>query len=168
MVVQSLMGRRVEAILPSENDKKRWMDLANKAGIPLSKYIYEMVEKAQEDKQEASPEIARELQALREENKVLREDNRLKSIIVKKLENENYKLRFKDFTNTNYEGKVGNHTELTSLLKQGRPMSSEDILIALGVDHHDIAAIKALYSQLENLREYGIVEETARGWKWIE
>lgn len=168
MVVQSLMGRRVEAILPSEKDKKRWMDLANKAGIPLSKYIYEMVEKAQEDKQETSPEIARELQSLREVNKVLREDNRLKTMIVEKLENENYKLRFKDFTNTNFEGTRSYHEELTSLLKQGRPMSSENILIALGVDHQDIAVTKALYSQLETLHEYGLVEETARGWKWIE
>lgn len=168
MVVQSLKGRRVEAILPSEKDKERWMNLASKAGIPLSKYIYEMVEKAQEDKQEISPEITRELQALREENRVLREDNRLKSMIVEKLENENYKLRFKEFTTTDFEGTRSHHEELTSLLKQGRPMSSENILTALGVDHQDIAVIKALYSQLETLREYGLVEETARGWRWIE
>lgn len=167
MVVQSLKGRRVEAILPSEKDKERWMGLADKAGIPLSKYIYEMVENAQDDKKEVSPDIAGELQALREENKVLREDNRLKSMIIEKLENENYKLRFKEFTNTSFEGTRSHHEELTSLLKQGRPMSSENILAALGVDHQDVVVIKALYSQLETLREYGLAEETARGWRWV-
>jgi hypothetical protein len=38
----------------------------------------------------------------------------------------------------------------------------------LGIDPGETEAVKLINNQLESLRRFGLVEETANGWWWIK
>ena len=64
-------SRYVWLYLPSQNDKARWSELAEKAKVPLSKFIIEIVENALAEESDLKPrgEMVKELSRLKEENK---------------------------------------------------------------------------------------------------
>jgi hypothetical protein len=75
-VVKPDKSRYVWLYLPSQSDKTRWSELAEKARMPLSKFIIEIVENALAEESDLKPrgEIVRELSLLKEENKRLNDD----------------------------------------------------------------------------------------------
>lgn len=56
--------------LPSAEDKKCWDDLASEAGVPLSKFVIEIVENALAEESDMKPraEIVKELGSLKANN----------------------------------------------------------------------------------------------------
>jgi hypothetical protein len=83
-------SRYVWLYLPSQADKARWTELAGKAKVPLSKFIIDIVENALSEESDLKPrgEIVKELSRIKEENKKLANDLRLKNIVLEKYENE--------------------------------------------------------------------------------
>ena len=83
-------SRYVYLYLPSAEEKARWGDLAKKAGVPLTKFVIEIVENALADDAEFKPrgELTKEISALRKEVKDLRDELKLKNIVLDKYETE--------------------------------------------------------------------------------
>jgi hypothetical protein len=76
--------------LPSAEEKALWQELAQKAGMPLTKLIIEIVDNALADDAELKPreEISKEISALRKEVKELKDELKLKTIVLDKYEAE--------------------------------------------------------------------------------
>ena len=66
-------SRYVYLYLPSAEEKARWDDLAKKAGMPLTKFVIEIVQNALADDEEFKPrgELTTEIAALKKELRTL-------------------------------------------------------------------------------------------------
>jgi hypothetical protein len=65
------------------------------------------------------------------------------------------------------EGTRRHDQELIKILKRGKTLEGYLILKELGIDPGETEAVKLVDNQLESLRRFGLVEETAGGWRWI-
>ena len=81
-------------------------------------------------------------------------------------ETELFKLRNQTFSqvDAHHTGKEY-ETRLVSMLQEGKTLSSYKILQELGVDPNDSDAVRLISNQLEELRRFGLVKETANGWR---
>jgi hypothetical protein len=169
MTLAKYNGLRREIYFPSVNDRERWEALAEAAGVPFSKWIYDVVELHLNSGQ-ASPraQAVKENAELKKELEALQNELRMKSILLERYETELYKLRHSDFAETNRLGMRAHNPALMDLLKKGRPLEGHAILKALGIDPKDAAAVKLIRNELEDLRYFGLIEETANRWRWIK
>jgi len=167
-VVKPDKSRYVYLYLPSAEDKKRWEKLASEAKVPLSKFVIEIVENALMEESEFKPraEMVKELGSLRDEVRKLRDDLKLKNIVIDKYESELKRYRSATFLEGVFEGARGYNQELVELLKRKTVLDSYRILEELGIDPREADLVKAVSSQLDNLEGYGLVESTPRGWRW--
>jgi len=169
-VVKPDKSRYVYLYLPSAEDKKRWDDLASEAGVPLSKFVISIVEESLAEESEIKPraELVKELGNLRDEIKSLREELKLKTIVIDKYESELKRYRSAVFLEEEFEGSREYSKELIAILKRGKVVDNYRILEELGIDPRDSDLIKAVSAQLENLESYGLISSTQRGWRWKE
>jgi hypothetical protein len=79
-------SRYVWLYLPSQSDKARWSGLAERAKVPLSRFIIEIVENALAEESDLKPrgEIVKDLSKLKEETKRMADELRLKNIVLEK------------------------------------------------------------------------------------
>jgi hypothetical protein len=56
---------------------------------------------------------------------------------------------------------------LITVLREGRVVSSQEILSRLGISISEREAVTAIGKQLENLEKYGLVRSSPKGWKWV-
>jgi hypothetical protein len=170
MVAPGLKARYVDVYLPSKDVKQQWEEDAEKAGIPLSKFVFEAVEAFRVSKKETPrSNFIKELAEAKEELQKLRSELKMKNLLLEKLEGEVYKTRYDSFKEVKLDEGTRRHDEdLIKALKRGKPLDGYTILNELGVDPRDTEAVKLVNNQLESLRRFGLVEETAEGWKWIK
>ncbi|HWQ20954.1 MAG TPA: hypothetical protein VN455_14330, partial [Methanotrichaceae archaeon] len=135
MTLAKYNGLRREIYFPSEKDRERWEALAKDAGIPFSKWIYDMVELHLNSGQ-ASPraQAIKEVAELKKLLEDLRNELRMKSVLLERCETELYKLRHSEFADINSPGLRAHNSSLLDLLKRGRPLEGHAILKALGID----------------------------------
>jgi flagellar motility protein MotE (MotC chaperone) len=170
MVAPGLKARYVDVYLPSEAAKREWEEDAEKVGLPLSKFVFEAVEafRAAKDQKPRS-DLIRELAEVKEESQKLRNELKLKNMLLEKLEGEVYKARYDSFKEVELgEGSRRHDEELIKILKHGKATEGYAILEKLGIDPRDSEAVKLVNNQLESLRRFGLVEENASGWRWIK
>lgn len=162
-------SRYVYLYLPTAEDKQRWQSLADEAGIPLSKFIIQVVEEALVDESDFKPrgELAKEIGKLRSENKELRDDLNQKKIVLEKYENELKRYRSEAFLENKYEGVRKYNKDIMAILKRGAVIDSYALLEELGIDPKETDLVKAVSKQLEDLESYGMISSTQRGWRWI-
>ena len=162
-------SRYVYLYLPTVEDKQRWQSLADEAGIPLSKFIIQVVENALVEESDFKPrgELVKEIGKLRSENKDLRDDLNQKKIVLEKYENELKRYRSEAFLEDSYEGVRKYNKEIMTILKRGAVIDSYTLLEQLGVDPNETDLVKAVSKQLEDLESYGLISSTQRGWRWI-
>ena len=170
MVAPGLKNRYIDVYLPSEAVKKQWEEDAKKAGLPLSKFVFEAVEAFRSAKDEKPrSDFIKELAEIKEEAQKLRADLKLKNLLLEKLEGEVYKARYDGFKEVELgEGSRRHDEELIKILKHGKTIEGYAILKELGIDPRDTEAVKLVNNQLESLRRFGLVEEDANGWRWIK
>jgi hypothetical protein len=163
--------RYVYSYVPTIEHKEKWEKLAKKSKTSLSKFIFEHVENSlhQEEDEDYQPrsELLDNLRKIMKENDELREDLRMKKLVIEKLENELQRYRSEEFINSSYSGIRKYNTELIELLKRRGSITSEELLSALGISPTDGDNIKAISAQLDNLQSYGLVAPTPRGWRWL-
>ena len=161
-------SRYVYLYLPSQVDKARWETLAEDAKTPLSKFIIEIVENALSEDAVLKPrgELMKEISSITQENKELRDELRLKNVVIDRYEDELKRYRSAAFLDRDFEGARKHQKELVDLLKKGGTFDSYRILEALGIKPTDTDLVKAVSSQLEDLEAYGMIEATSKGWKW--
>ena len=169
MVATKFKNRHCDIYLPSEKDLVRWEELAEKAGISLSKFVYETVE-LHLDSEQAKPrsDMTKELSQFREEIRKLREEVKLKSLMLEKKETEIFRLRNESFVQPNYQGPRQFNQDIVDILRKGGSWKGEDILAASNIDPRDSEAIRIISKQLKMLQDFGLVEEGPRGWRWVK
>jgi len=162
-------SRYVYLYLPSAEDKARWESLAQEAGVPLSKFIIEMVESTFSEQSDFKPrgELIKEIGRLKSENKELRDDLNQKKIVLEKYENELKRYRSQAFVEDRFEGARKYNQELITILRRGVTIDSYKLLDELDIDPKDTDLVKAVSVQLEDLERYGLVSSTQRGWRWV-
>ena len=162
-------SRYVYLYLPSAEDKARWDSLAKEAGVPLSKFVIEVVESALAENSDFKPrgELVKEIGKLRGENKELRDDLKQKKIVIEKYENELKRYRSEAFLDDRFKGVRKYSTQIINILKRGATVDSYKLLEELGIDPKDSDLMSAVSKQLEELEAYGLVTNTSRGWRWV-
>ncbi len=170
MVAPGLKARYVDVYLPSQDVKQQWAEEASKSGIPLSKYVFEAVEAFRASKKETPrSDFIKELAEAKEELQKLHNALKLKNLLLEKLQSEIYRARYDSFKEIQMDEGTRRHDEdLIRALRRGKPLDGYAILNELGVDPRDTEAVKLVNNQLESLRRFGLVEETANGWRWIK
>ena len=170
MVAPGLKARDVDVYLPSEEAKREWEDEAKSLGLPLSKFVFEAVEAYRASKKEPPrSEMVRELAQAKEEAQKLRNDLKMKTLLLEKLQAEVYKVRYEDFKNVEIEEGTRRHDqELIKILRRGKPLEGYAILSELGIDPRETESVKLVNNQLESLQRFGLVQETAQGWRWVK
>jgi hypothetical protein len=162
-------SRYAYVYLPTAEDKQRWQSLADEAGIPLSKFIIQVVEDALAEESDFKPrgELVKEVGKLKSENKELRDDLNQKKIVLEKYENELKRYRSEAFLEDKYQGVRKYNNEIMTILKRGAVIDSYALLEELGIDPKETDLVKAVSQQLEDLESYGLISSTQRGWRWI-
>ena len=170
MVAPTLKARYVDVYLPSEAAKRQWAEEAKKAGIPLSRFVFEAVEAFRVAREEMPKyDLIKELAEVKEEAQKLRSELKLKNMLLEKLEGEVYKARYDSFKEIEIgEGTRRHDEELIKILKRGKAVEGYAILKELGIDPRDTEAVKLVNNQLESLRRFGLVEEKSSSWRWIK
>ncbi len=162
-------SRYVYLYLPSAEDKARWESLARKAGVPLSRFVIEVVENAIAEESDFKPrkELMKELGRLRAENKELRDDLKQKKIVIERYENELRRYRSEAFLDSGFEGVRRYNKEIIRILQRSGTVDSYRLLEELNIDPTDSDLVNSVSRQLEDLEAYGLVARTAHGWRWV-
>ena len=170
MVAPGLKARYVDVYLPSEAAKHEWEEEANKAGLPMSKFIFEAVEAFRAAKDETPRhEMVRELAEAKEEVQKLRSELKMKTMLLEKLDADLYRARYGSFQEVQLADGTRRHDqELIKILQRGKALEGYVILKELGINPGETEAVKLVNNQLESLQRFGLVEETAQGWRWIK
>ena len=154
---------------PSKELIEEWRAASIDMGTSLNNYIIEMVEKSRRsENSDSRPDLSKELSDLKEENTRLRNELRLKELILQKYESELYVLRHEAFSDQDQQGQREYDERLVVALRRGRTMGDGEIYSELGIDPRDAEAVKLVSNQLKGLLRYGLIEETSRGWRWIK
>jgi hypothetical protein len=170
MVTLGLKARYVDVYLPSEAAKRQWEEDAKKVSLPLSKFVFEVIEafRAANDGKPRS-DLIKELAEIKEDAQKLRGELKLKNMLLEKLEGKVYKARYDSFKEVELgEGSRHHDEELIKILKNGKAIEGYAILEKLGINPRDSEAVKLVNNQLESLRHFGLVEETANGLRWVK
>jgi hypothetical protein len=170
MVVPGLKARYIDVYLPSEKAKHEWEDEAKNSGLTLSKFVFAAVEafRAARDETPRS-EFVKELAEAKEETQKLRNELKMKTMLLEKLEADLYKARYASFQEVEMgEGSRRHDQELVNILRRGKALDGYSILKELAIDPSETETVKLVNNQLESLRRFGLVEETSRGWRWIK
>lgn len=162
-------SRYVHVYMPSDADKARWAALAEKAKTPLSKWVIEIVESTLAENEEFQPrrEMVKELDNLKREIKVLRDDLKQKEIVLERYEAELRRYRAQPFLEVDYKGVRPYSEELVKILKARRRVDNYKLLEELGIDPRESDLVKSVSSQLEELEGYKLVKTDGRIWTWI-
>ena len=170
MVAPGLKTRYIDVYLPTEAAKHEWEVEAKKAGLPLSKFVFGAVEAFRAAKDETPRyEMVKELAEAKEESQKLRSELKMKTLLLEKLEADVYKARYANFQEVEMaEGTRRHDQELIKILQRGKVLEGYAILKELGVDPGETEAVKLVNNQLESLQRFGLVKETAQGWRWIK
>ncbi len=107
------------------------------------------------------------MEALKTENKALRDDLRQKEIVLQRYEAELRRYRSQPFQADQFEGVRNYSKELVDILKAHRHVGSYQILELLGIGPGEAEAIKAVSRQLEELEKFNLIKADGKGWQWI-
>jgi len=168
---ETIRQRTVWVYVPTEEHRKKWEKLADKAGLSLSRWMLNVVEEhvrgAEDATFGAKADLWKENVELREANKRLAAERKMAQALVEKLEDEVRRYRAELFLNGPDARRVKQYEkDLIDLLRSGGVWGSQELLDKLRVRATDTQGVRAIHLQLENLQAYGLVEATPRGWRW--
>jgi hypothetical protein len=110
--------------------------------------------------------LMNEISSATQENKELRDELRLKNVVIDRYEDELKRYRSAAFLDRNFKGARRHKKELVYLFKKGGTFNSYRILEALGIKPTETDLVKAVSRQLEDLGAYGMIEATSEGREW--
>ncbi|MDD1736803.1 MAG: hypothetical protein LUQ21_05040 [Methanothrix sp.] len=168
MARKEFRGRTATVYLPAGEILTAWQKEAAQGGATISEYIFEMVEKARRPAEEAArPDLVRENSDLKTLNRKLEQEVNLLKANLEIMQTEVYKQRFAGFEQVDAPGMHSYDRALVDMLKRGKILDSQEILGSLGIDHRDSQAVKLVSNQLEELKRFGLIRESPRGWRWL-
>ena len=107
------------------------------------------------------------MEALKTENKALRDDLRQKEIVLERYEAELRRYRAEPFQVDQFKGVRSYSKELVDILKARGYVGSYQILELLGIGPGEAETIKAVSKQLEELEKFNLIKADGKGWQWI-
>jgi hypothetical protein len=169
---KQLTDRSIYVYPPTVEMAQEWKSLADKANVSISKFVLEHVEnslKQEEDRKgyASSANLLKQLNEKDEQIAKLTQDNRLLKMLADNLDRGLKHYRAQPFLDDKFEGVRKYDKELVELLKTDKTIDSDRLLKQLGINPKDTDLVKAINKQLHALNAYGLVEPTARGWRWI-
>ena len=165
--LEKYRGRRWEIYFPSEEFLEKWKERAKAARMPLSKWIFEIVEAHMDEDTITSQELAMDQEILRDQNRNLRRELDNANAELERQRTETFKLKNEVLLQPVPQGVVQLNQRLVNILKSGGTWSSHALLKELDVNASNIEAIQIVTHQLQMLQDFELVSESARGWKWI-
>jgi len=167
---ESISDRRVDVYLGTIERKERWTELATEEGESLSKFVQQCVEYAIE---RGGPDFAelgersKEIQELTEEVNELRKEVEQKDIVIDKLQTDLQRHRLEPFTEDDFEGVREYDRELIGILQGADRITGDELVQRLDIDPSETELMQAIDSQLQQLEDYGLIDSTAKGWRWV-
>lgn len=169
---ETIKRRVVYVYLPSVDQKERWEEHAGKQRVSISKFVAEHVENSLRQEEDSSyksrGELLKAVKESREQLDRVTRDKRVLEIAIERLEEELRRYRAQPFLEENFVGVRRYQRELISILREGRFVSSNEILSRLGIRLSEKEAVKAVDKQLGNLEGYGLVRSSPKGWRWVK
>ncbi len=167
----TITQRTILVYLPTIEMKEKWQKLAKQSGLSISRFIIEHVENSLSQENEAEvygsrADLIKRIKELEEERKELEEKYELLSRAYERLEEENKRYRVKPFLEE-YIGFREYERKLIRIFKKKKKVMKGDIFELLGINpmkETDIA--KGITKQIENLENYGLIEDRGRWWIW--
>lgn len=153
----------------SRAQKEQWQALADKVKTKLSPWCKSIIEErvAEEGGDVPRRKILKELESVKAENKILRDELRQKEIVLERYEGELRRYRSQPFQEEDFKGMRRYSKELVEILKSRGSVDSYRLLEALGIDPRESDLVKSVSRQLEELEGYGMIKAEGRAWKWI-
>lgn len=168
---ETIKQRAIYVYLPSEEMTTRWKERADKEGNSISKFVIEKVENSimQEEDPDFKPrgELIKKMRELEKEVEKLSSDIKIKNIVIDKYEDELKRYRKKDFSDDFFEGERINQKNLIDLFKKKVTIKEEELLGLMKIDPKDPDSMKVLTTQIRSLEEYGLIESSRKGWRWL-
>jgi len=169
---ETIKRRLVYVYLPSVDQKERWEEHAGKQRVSISKFVAEHVENSLRQEEDSSyksrGELWKAVKELREQLDKTTREKRVLEIAIERLEEELRRYRAQPFLEENFVGIRRYQRELITILREGRFVSSNEILSRLGIRPSEKEAVKAVNKQLENLEGYDLVRSSPKGWRWVK
>jgi hypothetical protein len=167
----TIKDRAIYVYLPTEVLTQDWKNKAEKAGISISKFVFDRVEDSIKKEEGEGGYLSRldlvtRLKNQSEELRRINEDNRMLKKLVENQELELKRFRSKPFIEEKFEGTRSFDKELVDLLKSGKSFSDDDILYALNINPTETGIVKAVAAQLEILQSYDLIVFLGGHWKW--
>jgi hypothetical protein len=167
MPSEKYRDRTIQVIFSSSEECRSWLGDAQKAGMPFTKYILEMARRGRAGEASRPADQSGELTRLREENARLATSEGELRKLYEKAEGELFKLRHASYAMPPNGLQEPAEKLIIVLQASPRSLSNQELLKALGIDARDIEAMKILLGQLQALRDFGLLQETPMGWKWV-
>jgi len=154
---------------PIVQHKERWQKTAAKARTSLSKFIIAAVDGLIDENEEFAPrrEMVHELEGLRKENKVLRDEVQHKGKVIEMQEAELRRYRAAPWIEDDFIGARRLSGQISDILKAREVVDGARLIEELGIDPREDDLIKAVNRQLETLAGYGIIKQEGKSWRWI-
>jgi hypothetical protein len=164
-VRQTLSDSNKEGLqLPAE-----WYEEANEASLDIVDWLNEMVLKAKHPVSDNYAKLSQDADTLQAEILKLQESISTKDLLLEKQKTELLKLKQARFLEDGKrEGRYEFDYQMIKLLSFGGVWNTDRLCEALHIDIRDPGAMKIVNRQLQELRWFGVVEETARGWRWTK
>jgi hypothetical protein len=167
-VVKPDRSRYIWVYCKSKAQKEQWQALADKAKTPLSTWCISIIEErlAEDDGGQPRRKLITEMEALKAEVKVMRDDLRQKEVVLQRYEAELRRHRAEPFQADQFQGIRPYSRELVDILKARGHVGSYQILELLGIGPGESEAIKAVSRQLEELEKFNLIKADGKGWQW--
>jgi hypothetical protein len=157
--------RYVYLYCSSPEQKKKFQELADKAGTPLSKFLLNVIEEAISQQARPRVKLSQNTKAMEEELARLREEGKTNELLLRRYEAENRRLREAAKFTDDFEGERRLDLELIAML-HGGPAHDYRLLEILGIDPSDTIQVAAVQKQLQVLEKHGLIGKGPRGWQW--
>ena len=169
--METIKQRAIYVYLPTTHMIKKWKEKAEKQQTSISKFVIEHVENSlrQEEDEEtytSRVELLQEIKKLKEENKEQRKRNKIMDTVIERLEQELKEYRSRTFIDKDYAGIRKYETELINLFKEKKEIRKEELLDFLNINTTDSTIVKSIYTQIENLENYGLIKDLGGKWRW--
>jgi hypothetical protein len=165
---QQYLDRCIYLYCSSEDQKKKFQELADQAGAPLSKFLLNLLEEAISQHQ-ARPRVklTENMKAMEEELVRLRGEAKTNEKLLQRYEAENRRLREAPKWAEGSQGEREIDKELIAVLKRGATHDYR-LLEILGIDPSDSLQVSAIQKQLQSLELHGFISKGGHGWRWLK
>jgi hypothetical protein len=162
----------------AKNDEmaEKWKYSAQKAGIPISRFLGELIEQYIEngefitgmEKEKQFNEMQKKIIQLQEENNALDKKSKMLESFAERLDEENKSLRNATILDNNFSGEREHHEQrLIDLLKEKKVVKETELLDLLHISPKDSNSTKTIMRQLDDLQKYNLIKKSGGALRWL-